>query len=130
MRYNFVIYVRQFDGLILQETRTLTPDPDEALKAFHELLDRSDFDGQRLIAVLRYKNEKLALHQFNQNPGDEYYFKDKVSEIEWPPGLEPVGIGGGKRVNVYLDAEMLDVASSLGSGNVSEGIRIALSRAS
>lgn len=34
---------------------------------------------------------------------------------------------GGRRVNVYLDAESLAKASRIGGGNVSEGIRIALS---
>jgi hypothetical protein len=38
----------------------------------------------------------------------------------------PSVMEGGKRVNVYLDAESLAVAAQLGNGNVSEGIRIAL----
>lgn len=41
-----------------------------------------------------------------------------------PPEME-----GGKRVNVYLDAESLEIASNLGNGNVSDGIRRALRRA-
>jgi len=32
----------------------------------------------------------------------------------------------GKRVNVYLDAESITMASNLGKSNVSEGIRKAL----
>nr|WP_314862046.1 hypothetical protein [uncultured Undibacterium sp.] len=32
----------------------------------------------------------------------------------------------GKRVNVYLDANSLEIAAKLGNGNVSEGIRFAL----
>lgn len=32
----------------------------------------------------------------------------------------------GKRTNVYLDAESIEIASSLGDGNVSKGIRAAL----
>lgn len=38
----------------------------------------------------------------------------------------PAEMEGGKRVNVYLDAESLERAAKLGSGNVSEGIRRAL----
>lgn len=38
----------------------------------------------------------------------------------------PVELTGGKRVQVYLDAESLDRAANLGNGNVSEGIRKAL----
>lgn len=41
----------------------------------------------------------------------------------------PSEMEGGKRVNVYLDATSLETAATLGSGNVSEGIRIALGKA-
>jgi hypothetical protein len=41
------------------------------------------------------------------------------------PG-RPFSMEGGKRVNVYLDADSLIRAEKLGSGNVSEGIRLAL----
>lgn len=39
----------------------------------------------------------------------------------------PHELAGGKRVNVYLDAASLERAAKLGRGNVSEGIRVALS---
>lgn len=38
----------------------------------------------------------------------------------------PAEMAGGRRVNVYLDAESLKIAADLGNGNVSEGIRTAL----
>lgn len=38
----------------------------------------------------------------------------------------PTLLEGGKRINVYLDAESLDTAQKIGGGNASEGIRIAL----
>lgn len=38
----------------------------------------------------------------------------------------PSEMEGGKRVNVYLDADSLAVAAKLGNGNVSEGIRKSL----
>lgn len=40
----------------------------------------------------------------------------------------PSEMEGGKRVNVYLDAESLAIAAKLSNGNVSEGIRKALKR--
>ena len=43
------------------------------------------------------------------------------------PG-RPAELTDGKRVNVYLDAASLERAAQLGNGNVSEGIRIALSK--
>lgn len=39
----------------------------------------------------------------------------------------PFEMKGGKRVNVYLDAESLRTAAKLGDGNISLGIRVALS---
>lgn len=41
----------------------------------------------------------------------------------------PSEMEGGKRVNVYLDADSLAIAAKLGDGNVSEGIRKALKQA-
>ena len=38
----------------------------------------------------------------------------------------PSEMEGGKRVNVYLDAESIAIATRLGNGNVSDGIRKAL----
>ena len=38
----------------------------------------------------------------------------------------PIEMQGGKKVNVYLDAESIAMAKALGIGNVSEGIRKAL----
>ena len=41
----------------------------------------------------------------------------------------PSEMSGGKKVNTYLDAESIAIATSLGNGNVSEGIRKALKQA-
>lgn len=41
----------------------------------------------------------------------------------------PAELDGGKRVQVYLDAESLTIAAKLGGGNVSEGIRLSLAKA-
>lgn len=41
----------------------------------------------------------------------------------------PEEMSGGKRVNVYLDAKSLSLASKIGNGNASEGIREALNLA-
>lgn len=41
----------------------------------------------------------------------------------------PSEMSGGKKVNTYLDAESIAIATKLGNGNVSEGIRKALKQA-
>ncbi|MFZ6755745.1 hypothetical protein ACO0K9_00880 [Undibacterium sp. Ji50W] len=60
--------------------------------------------------------------------GQEYLGGELVPKFSLP--INPVGrpnlIEGGKRVNVYLDAESLAIAEQLGQGNVSSGIRVAL----
>ncbi len=38
----------------------------------------------------------------------------------------PAEMQGGRRVNTYLDAESIAIATRLGNGNVSDGIRKAL----
>lgn len=38
----------------------------------------------------------------------------------------PAEMSGGKKVNTYLDAESIAIATRIGNGNVSEGIRKAL----
>ena len=53
-------------------------------------------------------------------------------DTKQPAEKRPVGRPaevGGKRVQVYLDAESLSIAAQLGNGNVSEGIRKALKKA-
>lgn len=45
---------------------------------------------------------------------------------ETPAPGRPAELQDGKRVNVYLDAQALEIARRLGDGNVSAGIRRAL----
>lgn len=55
-----------------------------------------------------------------------------MPDTKQPPEKRPIGrpaYVGGKRVQVYLDAESLAIAAELGNGNVSEGIRNALNKA-
>lgn len=49
--------------------------------------------------------------------------KQPVAKIGRPPEM-----AGGKAVKVYLDAESVAIATRLGNGNVSEGIRLALKK--
>ena len=63
------------------------------------------------------------------------YFKDRPRDqheglgcIRKPEILIGQGFEGGARHNVYLDSASVARARKLGKGNISEGIRIALSR--
>ena len=122
------IYLRTFDQRVLPESKTNTTNPETAAEAFAALVDRTDLDGQKLAAVLSYDNRQLAFHRFDRKPGDADHWRDKLDRIEWPREGRPAALDGGRRVQVYLDEHSLDRARVLGAGNVSEGIRIALSR--
>jgi len=52
---------------------------------------------------------------------------ERLPATKGRPRGRPQKMTSGKRVNVYLDSTSLDRASVLGSGNVSAGIRAALS---
>lgn len=45
------------------------------------------------------------------------------------PAGRPAELEGGRKVNTYLDAESIAIATRIGNGNVSEGIRKALKHA-
>lgn len=124
------VYLRDFQGHVPLDTKTNTPSATAAAEAFTALVNRADLDGQKWAAVLSYNNGQLAFHRFDSRPGDADYWRGKMSEIPWPLRRvgRPVEIDGGKRVNVYLDAESAAIAAKLGNGNVSDGIRKALTK--
>lgn len=121
-------YLRTFDGAVTD--KTVTGDATAAAEAFTALINRDDVGVRKLAAVLSYNNRQLAFHRFDRAPGDADYWRDKLDAIEWPTGQRgrPAQMDGGRRVQVYLDAESLAAAERIGHGNVSEGIRAALKR--
>lgn len=50
----------------------------------------------------------------------------KKIEDEKRPAHRPPEMEGGRRMNVYLDAATIETAKRLGGGNISEGLRIAV----
>ncbi len=55
-----------------------------ALAAFAELVNCTEFDGQRRAAVLSYDNRQVAYHRFDLEPGFPDYWRDRLDEIVWP----------------------------------------------
>lgn len=119
-------YLRTFDGQVSE--KTVTDDQAAADEAFSTLVSRADLDGQKMAAALTYSNRQIAFHRFDRKPGDADYWRDKLSEIPWPhtKAGRPSAMESGKRINVYLDIDSLNIAEKLGDGNVSAGIRRAL----
>lgn len=119
-----------------KKSKSTTDDPVAARAAFSTLVDRTEFDGLEMKAVLLLDKTLLATHQFNAPPHRADFWRDRIDEIAWPlpedlerkakkPG-RPIEMLGGKPVNVYLDVARLEKARTLGDGNVSVGIRYAL----
>jgi hypothetical protein len=120
------VYLRTFDQQVLPESKTNTRSQQAAADAFTELVNRADLDGQKLAGVLSFNSKQLAFHRFDREPGQRDYWRDKLDDIEWPSAGRPTELLDGKSVRVYLDAESRGIAERIGSGNVSEGIRLAL----
>ena len=112
--------------------RTETGSWSIAAAAFESFLKRDDLDRKPVSVHLVHLRTTLAVHQFDAPHGAENNWHGRMDQIAWPAGNgqvgRPVELEGGGRRNVYLDAASITRAVKLGKGNLSEGIRIALSR--
>lgn len=122
----FRIYLRDQNQQVSEKTNT--GDPQAAITAFEALVNRIDLDGQRVMAVITKNGSPIAHHKFNAREEDrEFYWRGRITQLPiYPEAGRPVELEGGKRVQVYLDAESLTIAARLGERNVSDGIRQAL----
>lgn len=125
----FRIYLRDQNQQVSEKTNT--GDPQAAIAAFEVLVNRTILDGQRIMAVITKNGSPVAHHKFNARPDDSMYFwRGRIDQLPiYGEAGRPAELEGGRKVNTYLDANSIAIASRLGNGNVSEGIRIALARA-
>lgn len=70
--------------------KTNTSDRAAALSAFTTLVNRTDLDGQQLLAVLNYNGHPVAHHDFRRRPDGSPLYADKhwrgrTDHIQWPP---------------------------------------------
>jgi hypothetical protein len=127
---SYRIYLQTSDGSTFE--RTETGSRSIAAAAFEAFLKRDELDGKPVSAHLVHLRTSLAVHQFDAASDAENNWQKKLRLIAWPAGTGQVGrpaeMAGGGRHNVYLDTVSMTQAKKLGKGNLSEGIRIALSR--
>lgn len=95
--------------------------------------DDADFAGlETQAAELAAAGTKCCIRWSRSSDGQVAYWgpKGATRQPHWyaRPG-RPNELSDGRRVNAYLDADSIEIASKLGSGNVSDGIRTALKRA-
>ncbi len=118
----FRAYLRTFDGIVSE--KTVTPNPDAAIDAFKELINRTDLDGQKFAAALTGDNRQIAFHRFDRHPGDADYWRDRIDEIEMPesgPGRGGAREGAGRpavgqrvRIELRLSPERAEKLERLG----------------
>lgn len=64
--------------------KTTTESKATAFAAFAELVDRTDLDGQKLLAVLNQDGRKIAHHNFQARAGDADHWRGRLDQIAWP----------------------------------------------
>lgn len=95
-----------------------------------EIADDAEFWGvEAQAAELAASGTKCCIRWSRSSDGQVAYWGPKGATLQphWyaRPG-RPNELSDGRRVNAYLDADSIEIASKLGSGNVSDGIRTAL----
>jgi hypothetical protein len=127
---NYRIYLQIPNGSAFERTETRSRSIAESV--FNAFLVRDEPDNKEVSLHLVYQRTTLAVHRFDTAPGTTNSWKGRVDAIAWAEEHGQVGrpteLEGGGRRNVYLDAVSIARAKKLGKGNISEGIRIALSR--
>lgn len=127
---SYRIYLQIPNGSAFERTETGSRSIAESF--FMSFLERDELAHKEVSLYLVYQRTTLAVHRFDAAPGTTNNWRGRVDEIAWPEGHGQVGrpteLEGGERRNVYLDAVSIARARKLGKGNISEGIRIALSR--
>jgi hypothetical protein len=127
---SYRIYLQIPNGSAFERTETGSRSIAES--AFKAFLERDELKDKPVSLYLVYQRRTLAVHRFDAAQGTPDNWQGRVDEIAWPEGQGQVGrpteLEGGARHNVYLDAVSIARARKLGKGNISEGIRIALSR--
>ncbi|HBM3184920.1 TPA: hypothetical protein LVM22_001185 [Klebsiella oxytoca] len=118
------IYIRSFDQKVLDMHRTTSPD--EARARFEELVNSTEYDGQKVGVALTKNNQQIAFHRFDKEPGHQHYWRGRVDELKISPGRGRPTTIGFVRKNISIAPELWEVAQKIGSGNASAGISAAL----
>jgi|GEM_PF-3402030 len=100
--------------------------PDSEDFTFHGV-ESARINGDRIILLAPNFDGVMVETSFSVGSADYIHaIKDQhIKKLLRNPVGRPADVAG-KKVNTYLDADSIAIASRLGNGNVSEGIRKAL----
>ena len=117
-----------YDYELNVQEKHLTQKATTALEIFAKAVNNTEYDGLRYTASLCKNGNLVAAHHFKAAPQDlQHYWRGRIDQVSLRQASgRPPTITNVKRINVYLDEESLERAIAIGSGNISEGIRVAL----
>jgi hypothetical protein len=127
---SYRIYLQIPNGCAFERTETGSRLIAESV--FRAFRERDELDNKEVRLHLEYQRTSFAVHRFDAAPGTTNNWQGRVDEIACTEAQGQVGrpttvLEGGARGNVYVDAVSIIRARKLGRGNISEGIRTALS---
>jgi hypothetical protein len=78
------VYLRKYDGRIIGEVSHPSTAA-AAQQAFAALVNRTDYDGFEVAAVLTENKRPIAIHRFDQKDGDPQFWRDRSHQIPFSP---------------------------------------------
>ncbi|ECB1778535.1 hypothetical protein EU837_01990 [Salmonella enterica subsp. enterica serovar Kibi] len=118
------VYIRSFDQTVLDMFRTTSPDAARA--RFVELVNSTEYDGQKVGAALTKNNQQIAFHRFDADEGHQHNWRGRLDTLNIPnPVGRPVTVGAVRK-NITISPERWELAQKIGNGNASAGIAAAL----
>lgn len=118
------VYIRSFDQKVLDMFHTTSSDA--ARERFAELVNSTEYDGQKIGVALTRDNKQIAFHRFDAEEGTQHNWRGRTDEINLPRPVGRPTTVGGVRKNISISPECWEIAKKLGNGNASAGVSIAL----
>ena len=118
------VYIRTFDQKVLDMLHT--NQPDKARERFTELVNATEYDGQKIGVALTRNNQQVAFHRFDAAEGSQHNWRGRLDKLDLPnPVGRPVTIGFVRK-NISISPERWAAAQKIGGGNASAGISAAI----
>ncbi|EDU8875910.1 hypothetical protein MQY53_001612 [Salmonella enterica subsp. enterica] len=103
-----------------------TVNPNEARERFAELVNSTEYDGQKIGVALTRNNQQIAFHRFDASEGNQHNWRGRLDKLNLPnPVGRPVTIGFVRK-NISISPELWEQAQRIGNGNASAGISAAI----